>query len=117
MRYHRSRSLWPCQAACAESESSRCGLGIDLPFRNLVKQIIGLLFLLQGLAQQALDLAQRELIGLGGERTVSGDLVVFHLLRGGDQPSIANLWLRLGSDQLRSLLDQSLHGLAALGLG
>src|SRR5208337_96568 len=103
--------------ALNESVSSRCGLGIDLLFRDLVEKVIGLLFFLQGLAQQALDLAHGELIGPGGEAAVSGNLVVFHLLRGGDQPSIANLGLGLGADQLFALLDQSLHGLAALGLG
>jgi len=71
-----------------------------MPFRDLVEELIGLLFLLQRLFQHAPDLAERELIGPGGEAPVSGDLVMFHLLRGGDQSRVANLGFGLGADQL-----------------
>src|SRR3712207_1060583 len=77
-------------------------LRVDLAFGDPVELLVGRLFLIQDLVQDAGAIFAAELLGPGHEGAIAGDLVVLHGLSGSKQRGVENLRVvDLASDVLR----------------
>src|SRR3712207_3313637 len=91
-------------------------LRVDLAFGDPVELLIGRLFLIQDLVQDAGAIVAAELLGPSHESAVAGDLVMLHGLSGGQKSSVENLRIGDLARDFLSLVDDAVDGRAGHAL-
>src|SRR6266576_885219 len=86
---------------------------VDGSFGDFVELLVGSFFFIKRRREQFGGFRFVEKGGPGAQRAVGGNFVVFDFLGGADESSVAGFLF----DQLRALLNQSLHGFALFGFG